>query len=211
MSEFSELQKRTIAIYEKNAQAWDRHRPRLLIEKTWLDKFVQPLATGAHLLDVGCGAGEPISSYLLGRGFCVTGIDSSPAMIDICRSRNPSEKWLVMDMRELSMDEKFDGIIAWDSFFHLNPDEQRRTLQRFIVHLKPYGNLLLSVGHEAGEVLGRVEGETVYHSSLSAQEYQQILHSAGFESIDTVLEDEHCDCRSVLLAMNLKADPNRDG
>ena len=104
-----------------------------------------------------------------------------------------------MDMRELAFDNKFDGIIAWDSFFHLKPDEQRSTLQRFIQHLRPGGALLLTVGDEAGEVLGTVEGEAVYHSSLSPEEYKRILSSAGFKNVEMVLRDEICD-RSVLLA-----------
>lgn len=104
-----------------------------------------------------------------------------------------------MDMRELKLDRQFDGIIAWDSFFHLNPDEQRSTLQRFHKHLRPGGALLLTVGHKAGEVLGMVEGEAVYHSSLSQREYKHILGSAGFQETEMVLKDEICD-RTVLLA-----------
>ncbi len=151
------------------------------------------------MLDVGCGAGEPISKYLIEQACSVTGIDSSPAMIDICKSRFSDEEWIVMDMRELALDKQFDGIAAWDSFFHLKPDEQRGTLQRFIQHLRPGGALLLTVGHEAGEVLGTVEGEAVYHSSLSPQEYKHILGSAGFKDVEMSLEDETCD-RTVLLA-----------
>lgn len=104
-----------------------------------------------------------------------------------------------MDMREMALDYAFDGIIAWDSFFHLKPDEQRNTLRLFCRHLRPEGSLLLTIGHEAGEVLGTVEGEAVYHASLSAEEYRHILGSAGFQIIEIVLSDESCD-RSVLLA-----------
>lgn len=199
MSNFDETHKRTIAVYDKFAEGWDKHRPRLLREKTWLKKFIQSLPSNASVLDVGCGAGEPISKFLVDQGFSVTGLDSSQAMIGICRYRFPNEAWLVMDMREIALDKQFDGIIAWDSFFHLKPDEQRNTLRLFSEHLRPRGSLLLTIGHEAGEVLGTVEGEAVYHSSLSAEEYRHILGSAGFQNIEIVLSDESCD-RSVLLA-----------
>lgn len=170
-----------------------------LREKFWLDTFIQSLPPGASLFDVGCGAGEPISKYLIEQGCSITGIDSSPTMIEICKSRFPDESWSRMDMRELALDQQFDGIVAWDSFFHLKPDEQRSTLQQFIERLRPGGALLLTVGHEAGEVLGTVEGEAVYHSSLSPQEYKHILASAGFQDIEMSLKDETCD-RTVLLA-----------
>ena len=199
MSNYDEIHKSTIAIYEKHAEVWDKHRTRLLHEKSWLNKFIQSLPTNASVLDVGCGAGEPISRYLVEQGLSVTGVDSSQAMIGIYGSRFPNEAWFVMDMRELELDKQFDGIIAWDSFFHLKPDEQRSTLQRFLKHLRLGGTLLLTVGHKAGEVLGMVGGEAVYHSSLSPREYKQILSSKGFQKIEMVLKDESCD-RTVLLA-----------
>ena len=200
MASFDEIHERTIAIYEKHAEAWDQHRPRSLLEKSWLNKFIQPLTPGASVLDVGCGAGEPISRYLVEQGFSVTGVDASQAMIEICKSRFSNEAWMVMDMRELALEKQFDGIIAWDSFFHLKPDEQRRTLRLFLQHLRPGGTLLLTVGHEAGEVLGKVEGEEVYHASLSPEEYKHILGSAGLQEVEMVLKDENCALRTVFLA-----------
>ena len=199
MSGFDEIHERTATVYEKVAAAWDEHRPRLLRERTWLDKFIRLLPAGGPVLDVGCGAGEPISRYLADQGLTVTGVDSSQAMIEICRQRLPDQSWIVMDMRELALAKKFDGIIAWDSFFHLNPDEQRNCLRSFVRHLRTGGTLLLTVGHKAGEVLGVVEGETVYHSSLSPQEYKQILSSAGLKNVEVVVKDKCCD-RTVLLA-----------
>jgi len=199
MSGFGKIHERTIAVYETHAAGWDNHRNRFLREKSWLDKFIQTLQSGDSLLDAGCGAGEPISKYLIEQDYSVTGIDSSPAMIEICKSRFSDEAWIVMDMRQLALDKQFDGIVAWDSFFHLNPDEQRSTLQRFVQHLSPGGALLLTVGHEAGEVVGTVEGEAVYHSSLSPQEYKLILSSAGFQEIEMSIKDKTCD-RTVLLA-----------
>jgi len=199
MSGFDETHKRTIAVYEKHARRWDKHRSRLLREKAWLKKFTQSLPSGASILDAGCGAGEPISRFLIEQGFSVTGIDSSESMIGICTARFPKEAWLVMDMRGFLLDRQFDGIVAWDSFFHLKPDEQRNTLRRFSQYLSPGGALMLTVGHEAGEVIGEVAGEAVYHSSLSPEEYKRILSSAGFQNIEIVLKDESCD-RTVLLA-----------
>jgi trans-aconitate methyltransferase len=171
-----------------------------LFEKPWLDKLLKFMAPGSSVLDVGCGAGEPISRYVLERGFSVTGVDSSPKMIETCKTRFPDQSWIVMDMRELTLGERFAGIIAWDSFFHLNPDEQRQVLQRFLTHLDSRGALLLTVGHQSGEVLGTVEGEEVYHSSLAPEEYEQILRSCGLENIEMTLQDKSCGDRTVLLA-----------
>lgn len=204
-----DIHARTITVYENHAHDWDKHRSRLLNERSWLNQFIQSLPSTASVLDVGCGAGEPIARYLLEHCLSVTGIDSSREMIEICRSRFPDESWRVMDMRKLSLGKQFDGIIAWDSFFHLNQDEQRDTLQRFIQHLRSGGAMLLTIGHEAGEVLGTVEGEAVYHSSLSPDEYKDILHMAGFRNVEIVLKSEDCD-RTVLLANQYDKPDNGD-
>ena len=39
-----------------------------------LREFAGPLPTGAHILDAGCGAGEPVARYFVARGDTVTGI-----------------------------------------------------------------------------------------------------------------------------------------
>lgn len=200
MSRFDDIHRETAGVYERNAESWDKQRSRSLLEKRWLDKFLQFMDPGGSILDVGCGAGEPISRYFMENGFSVTGVDLSPKMVKICRSRFPDHSWIVMDMRELSLNEQFAGIIGWDSFFHLNPDEQRQVLQRFLAHLTSGGTLLLTIGHESGEVLGTVAEEEVYHSSLDPQEYDQILRSSGMKSVEIALQDKSCRGRTVLLA-----------
>ena len=40
-------------------------------------------------------------------------------------------------MRELALGRKFSGILAWDSFFHLRHDDQRRMFPVFRQHAAP--------------------------------------------------------------------------
>jgi ubiquinone/menaquinone biosynthesis C-methylase UbiE len=110
-----------IGLYERHAHAWDSDRGRdLVIEKAWMDRFVAHLPAGASILDIGCGSGQPISRYLIEQGFAVVGVDSSPTLISLCRSRFPDQEWIVADMRALAVGRKFHGLIACDSFFHLS-------------------------------------------------------------------------------------------
>lgn len=108
----------TIGLYQRHAANWDRERGRKLFEKPWLDRFVALLPQSASVLDIGCGAAEPIARYLIERGCQVTGIDSSPALIGMCKDRFPDREWFVADMRALTLDRRFGGILAWNSFFH---------------------------------------------------------------------------------------------
>lgn len=200
MSNFKEIHQNTKKTYNQHAKAWDRHRSKKFVEQYWLDKFINTLPIGGKVLDVGCGAGEPIAAYLIKNGFDLTGSDIAPAMLEICRTRFPSAQWIEMDMRQLDLPTKFDGIISWDAFFHLNQTEQRNTLKLFSEHLNDNGVLLITIGHEAAEVIGTVEGDPVYHSSLAPEEYKKILYSLGFTQITIKLKDENCNFHSILLA-----------
>ena len=200
MRKFEQIHAQTIEIYNRHARAWDKHRSRVLFERKWLDKFASYLSPGCSVMDVGCGAGQPIAENLLARGYNLTGVDASRSMLAISRSRFPETCWIEMVMRELDLPRVFDGILSWDSFFHLNQLEQRQVLVHFSSHLSESGVLMLTIGHESGEVLGTVEGETVYHSSLDIEEYLSILRDAGFTRFDYELEDRDCGFHSVLIA-----------
>ena len=103
MLNFRVIHDRTLAIYDKHAESWGRHRPRVFSEKSWLDRFISSIPPQSSILDVGCGTGDPIAAYLTACGFFVTGVDGSPAMIEIARSRFPDTDWIKMDMRELAL------------------------------------------------------------------------------------------------------------
>lgn len=190
----------TREVYDRQAETYDATRSRRFFEARWLTAFGDALPRGARVLDLGCGAGEPIAAWLIGEGFRLTGADFSEGMLSIARKRWPAGDWRVADMRALALGETFDGIVAWDSFFHLTPDEQRACLPRLAAHLRPGGRLLVTVGPEAGEVTGTVGGETVYHASLSPSEYAALLEANGLRLTAFLAEDPGCDFHTVLMA-----------
>ncbi len=156
--------------YEIIAEWYDKHRSRDLFEKSYLDMAISYLKPGAKVLDQGCGMGEPIAKYFIDNGFLVTGVDGSQKQIDLSRSRFPESIFIVKDMRNIDLGEKFDCVIAWDSFFHLSQDDQRAMFQTFKQHLNEYGILLFTSGPDAGEVWSDNGGESLYHASLSPDE-----------------------------------------
>lgn len=198
-----ELAKTTQDVYERNAARFDNERPKDMHERIWIDRFLDPLPKGGRVLDLGCGAAEPIGAYMAELGYSVIGIDASTAMIDIARTRAPEGDWRLADMRNLNLPERFHGIIGWNSFFHLTREEQRQVLPRLAAHLLPSGVLMLTVGPEDGEVDGHVGDDAVYHSSLALDEYKSILLSVSMEIVDFVAEDPNCDFQTVLMARKL--------
>jgi len=190
----------TQAVYERNAARFDAARPKGLFERPWLDRFLADLPPGGRLLDLGCGSGEPIAAYLIDRGHRVTGLDASPAMLALARAKRPDGDWRLCDMRGLDLPERFNGILGWDSFFHLTRPEQRDLLPRLAAHLRPGGKLMLTVGPAEGEVGGRVGDDAVYHASLSPVAYREILAANGLTVENFVIDDPDCDRHTVLLA-----------
>lgn len=187
-------------VYERQAARFDAERPKNLHEKAWLDRFLDCVPDGGKVLDLGCGAGDPIAAYMMAAGYRVTGIDASHAMLKLAQNRYPAGDWRYADMRTLALEERFDGIIGWNSFFHLTQDEQRQVIPRLADHLNPGGALMLTVGPSAGEVGGHVGGEAVYHSSLDPEDYFARLAALGLERVNFVIEDPDCGYQTILLA-----------
>lgn len=189
-----------VAFYDRHAREFDRERDRSLFERVWLDAMTHPLPPAARILDLGCGMAEPIAAYLIGQGHKVVGVDAAPAMLALCRERFPDAEWIEADMRTLALGRRFDAIVAWDSFFHLTPAEQRGMFGTFARHIAPGGMLLFTSDPEAGERTGELYGEPLYHASLSPAEYRRRLAEAGFAVVRHKAEDPDCDKHTVWLA-----------
>ncbi|MEO1079086.1 MAG: class I SAM-dependent methyltransferase [Pseudomonadota bacterium] len=190
----------TKSVYERKARYWHAQRSRQLYERPWLDRFSSELPPGSRILDLACGTGRPLADYFLERGFLLTGVDYAEPMIEIARAGFPGAEWVVADLRQLPELGHFDGICSWDGFFHLSVGEQRTLLPQLRGMLRDCGSIILTVGTGEGEVTGTIDDETVYHASLSPEEYERTLTELGFSSVTYVKEDPSCFGRSVLLA-----------
>ena len=83
---------RIIDHYERHARDWDADRNldvNSWNDKPWHDRFIAALPRAASVLDLGCGSGYPVAEYMVKRGLRVTGVDSSPTLISLCRQRLP--------------------------------------------------------------------------------------------------------------------------
>ncbi|HEB7542366.1 TPA: class I SAM-dependent methyltransferase, partial [Campylobacter coli] len=66
--------------YNKICKKWSDFRKSTSTNKCIID-FANDLKLNSRVLDIGCGTGYPIASYLSKQGFQVTGIDISEEMI----------------------------------------------------------------------------------------------------------------------------------
>ncbi|NHK27669.1 methyltransferase domain-containing protein [Parvularcula flava] len=191
----------TRAVYERHAAGFDTSRSKSLFEKPWLDRLCALIRDRGSILDIGCGSGEPIAEYLIGKGYAVTGADYAQPMLDIAAARFPDADWIHADMRDLSLERTFDAVIAWHSVFHLTPDEQRHCLPVLADHVAAGGALMMTIGpDEEGEASGTIEGQPVYHASLPEADYRRLLAENGMDIVSIDRDRDDCGGATILIA-----------
>lgn len=192
-----------LTTYDRVAADFLAQRSRSLFEKRWLDRMlgIAPANGGRRrLLDLGCGTGQPIATYLSERGMEITGVDGAAGMIALFKAALPRAVAHHTDMRSLALGAPFDAILAWDSFFHLSPSDQREMFPIFRRHAAPNAALMFTTGPKAGESYGHAAGAPVYHASLDPQDYRDLLEANAFKVLDFTPEDPSCDYHTIWLA-----------
>lgn len=197
-----------IQLYAEEGEFWLKERAKSVFsEKKYLEWMVENLQVSAEILDLGCGDGWPIASYVIDCGMRVTGVDGAPGMIEKARLRFPSHLWLLGDMRTIDLKKKFHAIIAWDSFFHLSREDQTRMFAVFQRHLYPGGLLLFTSGPGNGEAIGVLNGKPLYHASLSPNEYRSLFAKHSLEEVAFNSEDKDCGGHTVWRCRLAKSSP----
>jgi len=104
-------------------------------------------------IDLGCGTGN-YSIYLAGKGFIMTGMDISPAVINLAK-KNAKKKsvnctFLARDLTGImkTMNETFDFAFDWDVLHHVFPEKRKKYVTNVVKLLNPRGNYLSVCFHE---------------------------------------------------------------
>jgi SAM-dependent methyltransferase len=190
-----------IGLYTRHGAAWARDRgDAITFEAAWLARFLALLPPAGRVLDIGCGSGAPIAAAIAAAGHRVTGLDASPTLLALARARLPQAEWIEADMRAMALGRRFDGLLAWDSFFHLDQAAQREMFPRFAAHAARGAALIFTSGPRHGVAIGTYGGEPLFHASLDAEEYRALLAVAGFAVLDHRPEDPAAGGRTVWLA-----------
>ena len=166
--------------YDEFAWFYDRYwAPDAL---TWelpvLEQLLLPeLEPGASILDACCGAGD-LAAALAGRGFSVTGVDLSPAMVSLARRKAPTTTVEVMDVRELRPvgTGTFAAVVSmFDSLNHLAFDELRQAIQGMGACLASGGRLVFDLNTRLG-----IEG---WGPMAHADSEAAFIVEAGFDAV----------------------------
>src|SRR5688572_8228080 len=130
------------------------------------------LRPGARILDAGCGSGW-LCEYFARFGYDVTGIDISPALIDLARERLQRvpydvdhetplrHRFVVHDIESTPLPENFDAVICYDALHHF---ENERAVFRNLAAMLEYGGLLFVL-----------EGERPPEGSATEEELRGVM------------------------------------
>ena len=156
----------------------------------FLSEFSKRLPNGAHVLDLGCGAGEP-STRILAERFAVVGVDISEAQLELARERVPGAKFVHGDMTDVIFPEAaFAGITAFYSISHIPREDHGELFRQIAVWLEPGGFLLATLGAIGiPDWTGEWLGVPMFFSSHDAETNRELLRAAGFELLlDEIVE-----------------------
>lgn len=142
--------------------------------RTWAQDF----PSGATVLDLGAGPGEPSTRILLEAGLSPYAIDASPTMVAAFRERFPGVpvERNTVEASEL-FGRTFDGVLAWGLLFLLEPAIQARVIEKVARVLEPGGRFLFTAPSRPLEWLDAMTGRP--SRSLGAETYVRLLGDAG--------------------------------
>jgi SAM-dependent methyltransferase len=104
------------------------------------------LARGSRVLDAGCGPGR-IGGHLARAGHDVVGVDVDPVLIAAAEEDHPGPRWLVGDLAEFELPDRFDAIVcAGNVVTFLAPSTRVEVLRRFRAHLADGGRAVVGFG-----------------------------------------------------------------
>jgi SAM-dependent methyltransferase len=178
----------TIAYYQTHARRLTRRYEKAEVEQLHR-RLLAAFPAGAQLLDVGSGSGRE-AAFLLSRGFRVTCLEPSPAMIDHALSYHSELAGRIIRGRlpdELPVEaERFDGIYAVASLMHLYRRQLPAALAQLYRALLPGGTLLFSVPLSRPDLTASGYDEAGrYFLLMSAQEWVAETEAAGFRDVQT--------------------------
>ena len=131
--------------------------------------FAFAKATEGAILDAACGTGR-IAIPLAEAGRLVTGIDLSPEMLSIARSKvanSPAAdrvRFVQSDIRTMALGEQFGmAVVALGSFHHLlTTADQKLALFRLAEHLVTGGLLVIDLVNPSPEWISAGDGALVH-------------------------------------------------
>ena len=157
----------------------------------YTEQVLKNALSNPRILELGCGAGIPITRMLVDRGADVTANDISSKQVSMAKVRCPQAKFIAGDMTALSFEPaSFDGAVSFYAIFHLPRAEQKGMLEKIHGWLRPGALFAFNLATmDREEIHGEFLGHGMFWSSYGVDDSKAMLKDAGFELLESeVLE-----------------------
>jgi len=184
--------KRVVAAsYDQVAHAYARLEEHAWPRRRWLTRLLEQLHSGAAVLDLGCGSGDP-AVLAVACHHQVTGVDSPATQITLARQNVPTGTFLHADAGSVAFPPNtFDAVVCFYTLEHLPRAEHATVLARIAQWLRPNGFFLLSI--EAGEyadMIGEWLGVPMFLSCFDPDTTQRLIVAAGLTVLERAIETQ---------------------
>jgi cyclopropane fatty-acyl-phospholipid synthase-like methyltransferase len=153
----------------------------------WAAELTSRLPDGAHVLELGCGAGSA-ETIELAKRFRLTGVDVSTEQIRRARAAVPAAEFVQADLLELELPpESYDAECSFYVFNHVPRERLGELLERIAGWLRPGGLALNTFGaSDLPGWTGDFLGAETFFAGYEPPENRRLVAAAAL----TILRDE---------------------
>jgi GrpB-like predicted nucleotidyltransferase (UPF0157 family)/ubiquinone/menaquinone biosynthesis C-methylase UbiE len=160
-----------------------------------LGRALEALPAGGTALDLGCGAGDPVTRALTQRGF-VIGVDLSATQLSLARGRASEAALVQADITEARFRPRsLDLVVAFYSLNHVPRERLGVLLRRIETWLRQGGMFVASFG--AGDDPGSIDdnwlGAPMFFSGYAIESMLSLLVESGLQVVERkeIAQEEH--------------------
>jgi SAM-dependent methyltransferase len=163
--------------------------------RSFVERFLARLPSGARVLDAACGTGKYIG-MVLDTGRAVLGVDHSAGHLAVAATKFPRVPTEQRDLQGLPYRQEFDGVMCVDAMEFVPPEEWPVVVDGFRRALRPGGWLYLTVELMPEERVremteeGRATGHPLIDGEVMVDEPDGYYHHyPGMDRVRTWLEE----------------------
>ncbi len=169
--------------------AWSSHAP---VRLRYLDLLLELLPESADVLELGCGAGEPVTRRLAER-HRVMAVDVSAAQLELAAQNAPGAQLILADMADASFAPgSFDAVASFYALTHVPRERHADLIARIVSWLRPRGLVVLTMG--SSDNPGAIDpdwlGTPMYFSHFDAPTNRALVQRSGVRLISAEVVDE---------------------
>ena len=189
--------------------AWSDARPSAT-RLAWLLRALERIALDTDVLDLGCGAGVPMTRALAD-GRRVMGVDISARQIELARAAVPEARFIQADMTALDLPPaSLDAVVAFYSLTHVPRRDLSALLDAVLRWLRPGGVFVATMGAQDSpdEIEDDWLGTPMFFSHYGAKKNRALIRRAGCEVELAIVEEEPEDRHGALFLWVIARKPD---